>query len=274
MLAGWMIEVLRCPETGQRLRREAQGWRRPDDGHWFADRLGISSLSFPEQLPEADARMHRLYERLAPFYDVSERWLGWLLSGVDMRRSRQEIVERLGLRPGMRLLEVSPGPGVFLPDLRRSLGPRAEIAALDLSLNMLLQCRRQMGCLGVELVHANGHHLPFADASFDALFHFGGVQLFDQPAQALQEWVRVLRPGGLMAWGDEAMSPDFRHPIGRRVLPWLNPGFHCQAPAVPAGLVDLVRHEVHGGLGYLMVGRKAPGRASIAPDTQGVLSHA
>ena len=264
MLATWVIEALRCPETGQRLRREAGGWRRCSDGHVYADQEGISSLPFPVQLPQADARMHRRYERLAPFYDRSERWLAWLLTGVDMRRTRLEMVELLGLRPGMRLLEVSPGPGVLLPALRSRLGPQAELAALDLSLGMLLQCRRRMGCLGVELIRGNGHHLPFADASFDVLFHFGGIQLFADPDQALVEWLRVLRPGGLIAWGDEAMSPDFKHPIGRWVLPCLNPGFGCRAPAAPAGLADLSRHEVHGGLGYLMVGRKASG-LPIAP---------
>jgi ubiquinone/menaquinone biosynthesis C-methylase UbiE len=38
--------------------------------------------------------------------------------------------------------------------------------------------------------------LPFADNSFDILFHFGGVNLFNNPDLALREFVRVVRRGG------------------------------------------------------------------------------
>ena len=72
---------------------------------------------------------------LAPFYDAAEIILGRLLTGANMRKGRQCIVDLLNLLPGMRLLEVSPGPGVFEPGLRQRLGKDAEIAAVDSSLN-------------------------------------------------------------------------------------------------------------------------------------------
>jgi ubiquinone/menaquinone biosynthesis C-methylase UbiE len=174
-----------------------------------------------------------------------------------MQQGRQKIVDLISLTPGMRLLEVSPGPGVFQPMLRQALGVDSEIVAVDLSTNMLRQCMKHHAALNIELVHANAQNLPFADNSFDALFHFGGVNLFNNPDQALREFVRVVRKGGTISWGDEEMSENFRHPVGRSVLPRLNPGFMKIPPSHPLGVTRAVKHVVYDGLGYLVVSTKA-----------------
>jgi len=258
-LPDWLLPLLRCPETGLAFRSAAGGLVRAD-GRLFSDRAGIASLAFPAQPAGGDGEWNRFYDRIAPYYDFVERVIGRALTGVDMTRGRQEIVDLLGLRPALppntRLLEVSPGPGVFQPLLRRAVGEAAEIAALDLSLGMLRQCRLRHDNLGVALIHGNAQHLPFAEASFDALFHFGGVNLFNDPERALGEFARVVRPGGILAWGVERMSTRYRHPLGRRLLPRLNPGFRKTPPAPPPFLSETRTHEVYGGLGYLVVARR------------------
>ena len=256
MPSTWLTAILRCPETHQAFTAVEGGLRRAD-GRLFPDVDGLRSLVYPSQVAGDDGRMNRLYERLAPFYDLSERVLGRLLTGVDMQASRAQMASLVNLRPGMRFLEVSPGPGVFFPWFRERLGPGSEYAAVDLSRAMLRQCRARHAALQVELIHGNAHYLPFADESFDALFHFGGVNLFNEPTRALDEFVRVVRRGGTLAWGDEQMSEHFRHPLGRHLLPRLNPGFLRTPPAVPAGLTEVRRHEVHRGLGYLYTAQRA-----------------
>jgi len=52
------------------------------------------------------------------------------------------------------------------------------------------------------------------------------------------------------------MSADFAHPLGRRILPRLNPGFKTTPPQPPAGMKVAARHRVYGGLGYLVIGSK------------------
>lgn len=256
VVSSWVLDVLRCPETNQKLSASDHGVIRSSDGKFFPDRDGITSLVYPQELVGNDEKMNRLYEWLAPYYDVSERILGRLLTGVDMQRGRQKIVDLLSLKRGMRLLEVSPGPGVFQPMLRKQLGEDAEIVSVDLSLNMLRQCQKQHASERIELVHANAQNLPFADESFDALFHFGGVNLFNDPTRALGEFVRVVRKGGLVSWGDEQMSEEFTHPIGRRMLPRVNPGFNKTPPAVPVGVMNATKHVVYEGLGYLFLSTK------------------
>jgi ubiquinone/menaquinone biosynthesis C-methylase UbiE len=257
MIAPWVKEILRCPETLQELERAPSGWKRSSDGKYFPDQDGLTSLVYPLQLSGDDEKMSRLYEWIAPFYDASERILGRILTGVDMQQGRQKIIDLLPLKPGMRLLEVSPGPGVFQPMLRKRLGKNAEMAAVDLSINMLRQCGKQHASAQVELVHANALHLPFADNSFDILFHFGGVNLFNYPDLALREFVRVVRRGGIVSWGDEEMSASYAHPVGRHVLPRLNPGFQKIPPKSPVGVIGTTKHVVYDGLGYLVLATKA-----------------
>lgn len=243
---------LACPRTGLRYRR-VDGAIVREDGVPLTLRAGIPSFADPSTLVGTDAAMQRRYRWLAKYYDWGERVLGRLLTGVDMEAARAEIIARCGYTRGARLLEVSPGPGVYLPALRAALGPDASITALDLSIEMLLGYRARPDAGAVVLVHGDAQALPFRDGAFDALFHFGGVNLFNDPGRALAEFVRVVRPGGRIAWGDEWMSENFRHPVGRRVLPRMNPGFRRVPPPPPAGVRVLARHEVCSGLGYLYV---------------------
>jgi ubiquinone/menaquinone biosynthesis C-methylase UbiE len=251
----WLDEILRCPQTGERLRREGHAYVRAD-GKAYPIVNGVLSIVYPGVLGAQDATMNKLYRWLAPLYDLNERIGGRLLCGVDMVAGRRRIVELLGLRAGMRLLEVSPGPGVFQPFLRQDLREEGRIVALDLSMPMLRQCQARNKCLEVHLVHGNASHLPFADASFDGLFHFGGVNLFSEPEKALAEFVRVVRSDGLVSYGDEGFGKSYPHSMRRRILAKINPGFVKPRPTTPNGISDIKEHEVYGGLGYLVVARR------------------
>jgi len=248
----WLVASLRDPKTKEPLARAGYGFAA-GDGRVYPLRDGILSIVYPDSLEGSDEKMNRLYRWLAPFYDLSERVLGRLLSGQDMRSGRQEIVKLLPLSKGMKLLEVSPGPGVFQSFLRDSIGGSGGLVSLDLSLPMLRQCQRIASVTRAHLIHANGACLPFADETFDGLFHFGGINLFNNPEQALSEFVRVVKRGGIVAYGDEGFSPDYKAGWRKNVLLRLNPGFSRSRPSIPTGLSEVSEHAVYGGLGYLVV---------------------
>ncbi len=258
------LDILRCPQDGECMvtaddPSHAQGSaRRCRGGHPMAADEGIVRLVWPERMMGRDAHMNRLYDRLAPFYDWNER-LGGRLFGVHTLRERAAIVERLELRPGMRLLEVSPGPGVYQKLLADHIGSSGRLAELDLSLGMLRACSRRArrNCVDPLLVQANASYLPFADDSFDAVFHFGGVKLFSEPGRALDEFVRVARPGAIVAWGDEGFGPGAPTGWRRRALQRMNPGFAEPVPPLPEGLSGAAEHEVMNGCAWLVVARKA-----------------
>lgn len=150
---------------------------------------------------------------------------------------------------------MSPGPGVFQPYIREIIGRDGEFAALDLSLGMLKQCRKRQA-LGVMLAQGNGSHLPFADESFEALFHFGGVNLFENPGRALNEFVRVVRKGGVVSWGDEGFSLALPDSWKKKFVSKMNPGYKARRLAKPSGLINIKEFEVYGGYAYLVVANR------------------
>jgi ubiquinone/menaquinone biosynthesis C-methylase UbiE len=251
----WFNEILRCPETGSKLSRVQDGYVR-EDGLKYPIINEILSIVYPPSLTGRDARLNHFYNMIAPFYDRTEQFFGKLITRMDVIEGRQDIVSRLNISPGMKLLEVSPGPGVFQNLLRRCLTDEGELVSLDLSLDMLRRCQLHNAKLNIHLVHGNAQHLPFADDSFDALFHFGGVNLFNDPDKAIHEFIRVVRRNGIVSWGDEGFSKSYKSEIRKKVLSMLNPGFRKTMPNIPAGLHETKLHEVYGGLGYLVVAKK------------------
>jgi hypothetical protein len=133
----WLKDILRDPETGERLNSTGNGLARKDGDAEYLINNGILSIVFPPDLSGENAKMNQLYKYLAPLYELSEKVLGRAIFGLDMVKGRAEIVSLLGLSPGIQLLEVSPGPGVFQRLLRDRVGAAGEIVALDLSLPML-----------------------------------------------------------------------------------------------------------------------------------------
>ncbi len=146
-------------------------------------------------------------------------------SGRNTRQAEIEVplmVRALSLPRGGRVLEVGCGRGVALPPLARLLGP-AHLAGLDCDTDSLIEARARADAarVPVELVPGDVRLMPFPDASFDLVVDFGTCYHIARPAQALEEIVRVLAPGGLFVH-ETPLSQLIAHPVpsfGRR-MPW------------------------------------------------------
>jgi len=254
MYSTWLNGILRSPETLQTLNFSENNYELEEKK--YPVRNGILSLVYPKELGGDDAKFNAIYNFYAPLYDLNERVMGKLLVGVDMVKGREYIVSCLGLKPGMRILEVSPGPGVFQKFLRHEIGENGELVALDLSIGMLRQCQKRSKNLNVQLIHGNAQYLPFANDSFDALFHFGGVNLFNDPQKAIGEFVRVVKKDGIVSWGDEGFSPNYKNERRKKIMLKVNPGFSKPRPVIPDSIYDVKENEVYAGLAYLVVAKK------------------
>jgi ubiquinone/menaquinone biosynthesis C-methylase UbiE len=254
MYTNWLNDILRCPETHETLIFDGNSYA--SDGKVYKVENDILSIVFPDQLAGNDSKYNKFYNILAPLYDLNERVMGKLLVGVDMVKGRKQIVSFLGLKPGMRILEVSPGPGVFQKYLRNDIGEKGELVALDLSMGMLCQCQKRNKKLNVQLIHGNAQYLPFADNSFDALYHFGGINLFNDPQKAISEFIRIVKKGGIVSWGDEGFSENYRNVPKKKLMLKINPGFGKPRPVVPDSVYDVKENEVYDGLAYLIVANK------------------
>jgi SAM-dependent methyltransferase len=158
----------------------------------------------------AIALVLRLRSRLAP--SAFPPWLTPILA-VPWR-NRERILERAGLRPGERVLEIGPGAGWLTERAVEKVGADGRLVCLDLQVEMLRKVRARLGARAPGLVQASGSRLPFRDGAFDRAFliHVLG-EIPDKPA-AVAELHRVIRAGGELAVEEGLPDPDYiRTPV-------------------------------------------------------------
>jgi len=148
-----------------------------------------------------EARLAREIEhhrRIAERAEFVWNWEG--PSGRRRAHRRAELfVNRGGLAPGHRALELGCGTGVFLEMTARS---GATIHGLDLSDELLAKARARLsGLANVTLDQGNAEQMPYPDAEFDTVYGSSVLHHLDLEA-ALREIHRVLRPGGHMVFAE------------------------------------------------------------------------
>jgi len=121
------------------------------------------------------------------------------------------VVEWAGLRNGARVLDVGCGTGIVSRLAARRLARSGEVVGIDLSDGMLAKAARLIendGLNGrITLKKGDAEQLPFADAAFDAVLSLYALRHFPDPAKALQEMLRVGKPGSLAVVGIGSSAP-------------------------------------------------------------------
>ncbi len=123
------------------------------------------------------------------------------------------------------ILEVGCGTGGLLVAAARS---GRSIVGVDIASRWLVVARRRLtdhGC-SVPLIAAQGERLPWPDESFDIVVADSLLEHLDDPALALREWRRVLKPGGtLVLWSPNrfTLTPDPH--LGLLGLGWIPRGW-------------------------------------------------
>ncbi|HEX2475442.1 MAG TPA: class I SAM-dependent methyltransferase [Lacipirellulaceae bacterium] len=144
----------------------------------------MTSFSYAELDKQTIAKA---YARWAPVYD--------LVFGAVFERGRQAAIAAAE-RIGGRILEVGVGTGISLPDYSRV----NRICGVDISEPMLRKAQQRVAEL--ELTHVEGlwvmdaERLSFPDASFDVVVAQYVITTVPNPEATLDEFARVLRPGG------------------------------------------------------------------------------
>lgn len=109
------------------------------------------------------------------------------------------LLKAARIAAGQRILDVATGTGAAARAARDLAGSGGEVIAGDISAAMLEVARRNPENAGVAFQQFDGHALPFPDARFDSVICQLGLAFFVDPARALAEFRRVLRPGGRVA---------------------------------------------------------------------------
>lgn len=129
----------------------------------------------------------RAYGRWAPVYD--------LVFGPVFARGRS-LAAAAAVRVGGRVLEVGVGTGLSLPAYAKS----RSVMGIDISAPMLDKARARVARLGLRNVERlavmDAERLDLPDGSFDVVVAQYVVTAVPNPETALNEFARVLRPGG------------------------------------------------------------------------------
>ena len=136
------------------------------------------------------------YARQAAHYD--RRW-NRPIGDVTLRVTLEAVPwEQLS-----SLLDVGCGTGLLEEAIRPRLGPRRSVIGLDISLAMLRQARHKLnGTPHVRWTNGQAENLPFVEAGFDAVVCTNSFHYYRQPLKVLQEFHRVVRPGGYLVLAD------------------------------------------------------------------------
>ena len=151
-----------------------------------------------ERVPagEKAERVRGVFDSVAPNYDL----MNDLMSGGLHRLWKHFTLNKTGLRPGDRVLDVAGGTGDLAAGLSKQVGQSGLVCLTDINADMLAHGRRKLinqGIVGnVALAQANAEQLPFRDDCFHcATIGFGLRNVTDKSA-ALASMARVLKPGG------------------------------------------------------------------------------
>ena len=129
----------------------------------------------------------KAYGRWAPVYD--------LVFGAVFDQGRRAAIAAAE-RIGGRILEVGVGTGISLPDYDR----KCRLFGVDISEGMLRKAEERVSELGLSNVEGlavmDAENLSFPDASFDVIVAQYVITTVPNPEAALNEFARVLKPGG------------------------------------------------------------------------------
>jgi ubiquinone/menaquinone biosynthesis C-methylase UbiE len=197
------VALLQSPFTGNPLHVVSeQGLETfvSSSGERFPVRNGIPVFLKPEDLTGDNLKYNHMYETIGGFYDDTQRVFS-ALGGFDRDAFFLGHLRLLEVKPGDSVLETSVGTGLNFKYLPRGVKP----SGLDLSPEMLVNCQSNLRRweLDADLYLGNAESLPFADSSFDVVYHVGGINFFNDRAKAIREMIRVAKPGSLLLISDE-----------------------------------------------------------------------
>ena len=148
--------------------------------------------------------------RLAPV--LTSPWRSRLFGAPE------QTLDRSGVTPGMRVLEIGPGPGVYTVPLACRVaeqGEQGSITCVEIQAEMIALLREHLqeaGVQNVEVIQGDGRQIPAPDNSFELVFLAGVLGETPDLTALFDECARVLKPGGTLAVTEQVSDPDFRLP--------------------------------------------------------------
>ncbi len=118
------------------------------------------------------------------------------------------------LTPGLSVLDCGCGPGSITLSMAPLIAP-GKIVGVDFASSQIERATSSAAGTGIhnaEFLIADCYSLPFDDCSFDRIFNHTFMEHLSHPVQAMKEFHRVLKPGGIVGvcspdWGGFILAP-------------------------------------------------------------------
>lgn len=164
-----------------------------------SERSKDENQGFRAKLDKDPAEVAAMFDGVAKRYDL----VNDILSLGQTKRWRKKVTAIIDPQPGMEILDMAAGPGASSEPLAKA---GAIVTSADFSHGMLDAGRKQRPYLNFQW--ADALNLPFGDNSFDLYTISFGLRNTHKSERALQEALRVVRPGGRLVVV-EFSSPTF-----------------------------------------------------------------
>jgi ubiquinone/menaquinone biosynthesis C-methylase UbiE len=142
-------------------------------------------------------------------------FLAWSLESSFLGRfnGTRVTLDRLGLRPGQRVLEIGPGPGRLLIPAAQRVQPDGEAVGIDIQPAMIERLKVRANRLGITNLSAivgdaAQSHVP--EASFDIVFLCAALGEIPDRAAAIAQSFRALKPQGVLSITEMIGDPHYQ----------------------------------------------------------------
>ncbi|MEM8739340.1 MAG: bifunctional demethylmenaquinone methyltransferase/2-methoxy-6-polyprenyl-1,4-benzoquinol methylase UbiE [Planctomycetota bacterium] len=160
-------------------------------------------LDRPHAQPDKARRVEQMFAAIAPSYDLNNRVHSL---GRD-QAWRRAAVRAADIQPGDRVLDVACGTGDLSLAFQDTAA--AHVVGIDFTVPMLAVAnQKDPGPERPTYYAGDALRLPVADASVDVVSIAFGIRNVADPAAALAEFARVLRPGGRLIVLEFTVPPN------------------------------------------------------------------
>ena len=128
----------------------------------------------------------------------------------DRITPRSKVLDEADLEPGDEVLDFGCGPGSYVPETSRRVGPGGRVYALDLHPLALRTVSAEAGKEGLSNVSTiqSDCETGLADQTIDVVLLHDTFHLLSSPQEVLAELHRVLKPEGHLSFSDHHMHSD------------------------------------------------------------------